>query len=57
MNCHLIAVEICIEGSAYQWVELNRFSFNKDGFKGLYPQSVQGRGPVQQYAVFSDHIV
>ena len=57
MNCHLIAVKISIKGGAYQWMELNGFAFNKDGFKGLYSQPVQGRGPVQQYAVFFDHII
>ncbi|OQA12010.1 MAG: hypothetical protein BWY67_00579 [Bacteroidetes bacterium ADurb.Bin397] len=46
VNRHLVTVEIGVECSTHQWVQLNRFSFNQLWLECLDTQSVKGWGPV-----------
>ena len=57
MHRHLIAVKVRVEGRADQRVQLNGFSFDQNGLKGLYTEPVQCRSAVQQHRVFLDHFV
>ena len=57
MNCHLVTVEICVEGATSQRVQLDCLTFNELGLKGLNTQAVQRRCTVQQHGVLADHVV
>ena len=57
MYCHLVSVEIGIERGADQRVQLNRFAFNQDRFKGLDTQTVKGGGPVEHDRVFLNNFL
>src|SRR4030042_6222665 len=57
MDRHLVAIKVGIKGGTYQRVKLDGLSLDKDGFKGLYPQSVQSRRPVQKDTVFFDNLI
>ena len=57
MHRHLITVKIGIECRADKRMQLQGLALDENRFKGLDPQPVQGRGPVQQDRVFFDDIV
>ena len=56
MNGHLVAVEVGVEGVAYERVNLNRLAFDKDRLEGLNAKTVERRGAVQQHRVLTDHV-
>ena len=49
MDCHLVAVEIRIEGSANERMDLDGFAFYEHGFECLDAQTVKGWGAVEQH--------
>ena len=57
VNCHLIAIEIRIECFAHQWVQLQGLSFNKDGFKRLNTQPMEGGRTIQQNRILLHHFI
>ncbi len=56
MNRHLVAVKIGIVGHTDQGMDLDRPPLDQHRFKGLDPQTVQGRGPVEQDWMILDHL-
>ena len=52
MHCHLITIEIRIEGSTSKWVELDSFSFDETRLEGLDTKSVKCWCTIEKY-VFS----
>ena len=57
MHRHLVTIEIGIKCCTNQRMQLNRLSFNQDGFKCLYAESVKGRRSIQQDTVLLDNLV
>ena len=57
MHGHLVAVEVGVEGGADQGVQLDGTSIHQFRLEGLDPQTVQGRGPVEQDRVPLDHLL
>ena len=57
MNRHLVAVEVCIEWCADQWVQVDCLTLNKDWLKCLNRQTVKGRCAVEKNeAILNDLI-
>ena len=48
VNCHLVTVEVSVEGSTDQRVELDSFTFDQLGLERLNTQAVQGWCTVEQ---------
>ena len=57
MHCHLVSVEVRIEGCTYQGMKLYRLTLYKYGLEGLYAQPVQCRGTVQHNGMLLDDIL
>ena len=57
MHGHLVTVKVSVKGRADQWVQLDRFTLNQDGFKRLNAKTVQRRRTVQHDRVFADHLI
>jgi len=51
MNCHLVTVEIGIEGGAHQGMEQDCPSMNQPWLKRLYAEPMQGRGAIEKHRV------
>ena len=47
VDCHLVAVEVSVEGATNQRVELDCLTFNELRFERLDAETVQGRCTVQ----------
>ena len=56
MDCHLVAVEVCVKCRAYQRVQLQSTTFYQYRFKCLNTQTVQRRSTVQQNRMSLDDI-
>jgi hypothetical protein len=54
---HLVAVEIRVEGGADQRVQLDRLALDQHGLKSLDPETMQGRGPIQQHRMLADYLL
>src|SRR3990167_1698315 len=46
MNCHLVAVKVGVKCCTYKRVDTNSLTFNKNRFKSLDTETVQGRRSV-----------
>ena len=57
MHGHLVAVEIGIEGSTDQWMQLDRLTLDELGLKGLDTEAMQRWCPVEQYWMLADHLL
>ena len=57
MNGHLITVKISVIGHTHQWVQLNGFAFNQDGFESLDTKSMKGGCPVEKNWMFFDYLI
>ena len=53
---HLVAVEVGIEGGAYQRMKLDRFAFDQHRLERLDAEAMQGRGAVEQHRMLADHL-
>ena len=51
VNCHLVTVEVGVEGGTCQRVELNGFAFNHLGLERLNTETVKGRCTVEEDGV------
>ena len=56
MNSHLIAIEVCVECSTDQWVDLDRLTFDQEWFEGLDTETVESRSAVEQDWMLCDHL-
>ena len=56
MDSHLVAVKVGIERGANERVQLNRLAFDQLRLKGLNPQAVECRRPVEQDRVLTNHV-
>ena len=54
MDCHLVAVEVGVEGGTGQGVQLQSTTVNQHGLESLNTQTVQGRCAVQHDGVILD---
>ena len=54
MNSHLVTIEVGVERSANQWMQLDGLAFDQNRFKCLNTQSVQGRRTVQHNRMFAN---
>ena len=57
MNSHLVSVKICVKCGTDEGVELDGLAFNKNRFKSLNPQSVEGGCSIKQNGVFSHNFI
>ena len=57
VNGHLVAVEVGIEGCAYQRMQLNGLAFDQHRFKGLNTKTMQGRRTVKHHRMLADDLV
>ena len=57
MHGHLVTVKVGIIGHTDEGVQLNSFTFDQDGFKGLDAEPMQGWGAVEQNRMLLDHLV
>ena len=57
MNGHLVAVKVGVKSRANQRMQLMAFPSIEHRFKGLNPQSVQSRRPVEHNRVFAHHFI
>ncbi len=55
MHGHLVSVEVGIVRGADQGMQLNGFSLDENGLKGLDAEPVQGRSPVEHHWIFGHH--
>ena len=55
MNSHLVAVEVSVERSADQRVQLNSFAFDQERFKSLNTETVKRRCTVQHDGMLVNH--
>ena len=53
--CHLVTVEVCVECSTHEWVNLNCLTFNELWFKCLDTQTVKCWCTVQQHRVLGNN--
>ena len=53
---HLVTIEVGIERSTCQWMQLNSFTFNHLRLECLDTQTVQSRSTVQQYRMTLHHM-
>jgi len=56
VHCHLVAVEIGVEGRADERVQLNGFAFDQHGLERLDAESVQRGRAVQENRVLIDDL-
>ena len=56
VDCHLVAVEVGVEGATNQRVKLDCLAFNKLRLERLDAETVQGRCTVQQHGVLGDDL-
>ncbi len=56
MYRHLVAVEVGVEGRAYQRMQVDGLALDKDRLEGLNGEAVQGRGAVQQHETAVDNL-
>ena len=54
---HLVPVEVRVEGGTYQRVQADGLPFDQPRLESLYPQPVQGGGPVEEHRVAFQHIL
>jgi hypothetical protein len=52
MDCHLIAIEVCIESGAHQRMNLDGVAIDENGLECLDAETVEGRSTVEQYRAF-----
>jgi hypothetical protein len=57
VNGHLIAVEVRVERDTNQRMQLNGFALSEDGFKGLQPETMERRCPVEHHRMLLDDFV
>ena len=57
MNCHLVSVEVRVEGGTYQGMQLDGLTLYQNRLKGLDTQSVQRRSTVQHNGMLLDHVL
>ena len=57
MNRHLVPIEVGIEGSTYQRMQLDRLVLNQNGLKGLDSETMEGRRAVQHHGMIADDIL
>ena len=57
VNSHLVTIEVGIERSTSQWVELNSFTLNKLRLECLNTQTVKCRSTVKHYRVTLHHVL
>ena len=57
MNSHLVTVEVGVERSTSQRVQLNSFTLDKLGLESLDTQTVQCRSTVEQYRMAFHHVL
>ncbi len=55
MDGHLVSVKVCVECGTDQRMEPYCLSFDKYGFKSLYPKAVKRRRPVEHYGMILDY--
>src|SRR5262245_28445058 len=55
MHSHLITVKVSVEGSTYERVYLDRFTFNQHRLEGLDAQTVKRRRAVQKHRMLANH--
>src|SRR5438270_7175917 len=56
MDCHLVAVEVCVVGGADERVNANRFAFNQQRLKCLDGKTVQRRRAVEKNRMALCHL-
>ena len=56
MDGHLVTVEVGVECSAHQRMQLNGLALDQDRLESLDAQAMQRRGPVQHDRVLLDHL-
>src|SRR5207302_5975119 len=56
VNCHLVAVEISVEGSADQRMDLDGLAFHQHWLKSLNAQAMQGRSAIQEHRMVFDDL-
>ena len=54
---HLVAIEIGVEGSANQWMQLDGFAFDENRLECLDTEAVKRRGTIQEDAVILDDLL
>ena len=57
MDCHLIPVEVGVEGRADEGMDLDRLALDQDRLKGLDSESVERRRAVEQHRMVLDHLL
>ena len=57
VNCHLVAVEVGVEGGTDQRMQLDRLAFDQHRLKCLDAKTVQGRRTVQQNRMLADDLI
>jgi len=57
MDGHLVAIEIGIECSAHQGMQLDGLAFHQDGFECLNAKAMQGGRAIQENGMFADHFL
>ena len=57
MHGHLVAVEVGVEGSAHERMDLDRLAFHQQRLESLDAQPVQRGRPVQQHRVLLDDVL
>jgi hypothetical protein len=56
MNRHLVSVEVGVEGTTYEWVYLNRITFNKYWSECLDTLTVKRWRSVEEHMSVTNHI-
>src|SRR5919201_1077185 len=57
VDCHLVAVEVGVEGMAHQRVHLDRLALHEHGLERLETQAVERRRAVEQHGVLLDDLL
>ncbi len=57
VHCHLVAVEVGVEGGTYQRMQTDGAALDEDGLERLDAQTVQGRRAVQQHRMVDDDLL
>ena len=55
MHRHLVTIEVRVEGSTHQRMQLDCLTFDQYRLERLDTQTVKGRRPVQHHRVFANH--
>src|SRR5262245_62908304 len=56
MHSHLVAVEVCVERSADERMDLDSFTFYEHRLECLYAETVQRRSAIEKNRVLADDI-